>query len=96
MELRVGLLACSDSKKPEVWRSCLRWYELLTAGGFNVHKDDVDEGLVRRAHGDGRSLAAWTVNEEVDMRRLAELGVDAIITDRPDVCAAVLKDMERA
>lgn len=95
-ELRVEQLASSDSKKPEVWRNCLRWYELLTAPGFNVHKDDVDEGLVRRAHRDGRTLAAWTVNVEEDMRRLAELGVDAIITDHPDVCAAILKDMESA
>ena len=94
--LRAEQLACSDSKKPDLWRNCLRWYEVLTTPGFNVHKDDVDESLVRRVHGDGKTIAAWTVNEEEDMWRLAELGVDAIITDRPDICAATLKDLERA
>lgn len=36
----------------------------------------------------------WTVNEEADMRRLLELGVNAIITDVPDVLAAVMKKGE--
>ncbi|NWH08861.1 MAG: glycerophosphodiester phosphodiesterase [Alphaproteobacteria bacterium] len=35
------------------------------------------------------SLAAWTVDEPEDMRRLAALGVDAICTDRPDLLAAL-------
>lgn len=32
----------------------------------------------------------WTVNEEADIRRMIELGVDAIITDVPDVALAQL------
>ena len=32
----------------------------------------------------------WTVNEEADIRRMIELGVDAIITDVPDVALTLL------
>jgi len=32
----------------------------------------------------------WTINDEAEMRRLVDLGVDAIITDRPDLALQVL------
>ena len=38
----------------------------------------------------GLAVGAWTVNEVVEMKRLAALGLDAICTDRPDLLAGVL------
>jgi len=35
-------------------------------------------------------LDVWTINDEAEMRRLFDLGVDAIITDRPDLALQVL------
>ncbi len=35
-------------------------------------------------------LDVWTINDEAEMRRLVDLGVDAIITDRPDLALRVL------
>jgi glycerophosphoryl diester phosphodiesterase len=35
----------------------------------------------------GRRVNVWTVNAEADLRRLIRLGVDGVITDRPDVAA---------
>jgi len=32
----------------------------------------------------------WTINEEPEMHRLLDLGVDAIMTDRPDLLRDVL------
>jgi len=47
---------------------------------------------VRWAKSRGHGIIPWTVNDPHEMRRLIELGVDGIITDRPkrlkDVLAA--------
>jgi glycerophosphoryl diester phosphodiesterase len=45
---------------------------------------------VARAHDFGMAVNVWTVNGEDEMRRLAAVGVDAIITDVPDVARRVL------
>jgi glycerophosphoryl diester phosphodiesterase len=34
----------------------------------------------------------WTVNDAEDMRRLIGWGVDAIITDRPDVAVGIVRE----
>jgi len=34
---------------------------------------------------------AWTVNHETDLRRMAELAVDVVISDDPEKALAVLK-----
>jgi len=50
-----------------------------------VDADTVD--LVRKA---GMTLGVWTVNEAGGIRRFIGLGVDIIITDRPDLAKAAL------
>ncbi len=39
------------------------------------------------------AVNVWTVNGEDEMRRLAAAGVDAIITDVPDVARRVLSTL---
>ena len=46
--------------------------------------DVVTERFVRVAHSHNIQVHAWTINETAEMERLIELGVDGIITDRPD------------
>ena len=41
--------------------------------------------FLRAVHRADLAVQVWTVNEEADMRRLFDWGVDGIITDRPDV-----------
>jgi glycerophosphoryl diester phosphodiesterase len=48
------------------------------------------ERLVAMSHDIGIRVVTWTVDEPVVMRRLLDAGVDAIITDRPDVLREVL------
>jgi glycerophosphoryl diester phosphodiesterase len=48
--------------------------------------------LVERAHALGVDVNVWTVNDADEMRRLAAAGVDAIITDVPDVARAALSE----
>lgn len=48
--------------------------------------------LVRAAHSRGVRVDVWTVNEPDRMRALLDLGVDSIMTDRPETLAKVLED----
>lgn len=49
--------------------------------------------LIREAHAKNIAVHVWTVDEESDMRRLLEWGVDGIVTDRPDRLARVLHEL---
>ncbi len=50
----------------------------------------VDAATVAWFHAHAMPVHAWTVDEEADMRALLALGVDGIVTDRPDLLARVL------
>jgi glycerophosphoryl diester phosphodiesterase len=47
------------------------------------------EGIAR-AHEQNLAVNAWTVNSERQIARLAAAGIDAVITDVPDVARRVL------
>ncbi len=60
---------------------------LLAAIGARVwspNARDVTEAKVKAAQALKLSVVPWTVNEEADMQRLIEWGVNGIITDYPD------------
>ncbi len=50
----------------------------------------VDAVVVEHFHALGIAVHVWTVDEEPEMRELLALGVDGIVTDRPDVLKRVL------
>ena len=45
----------------------------------------VDENYIENCHSRGFKVITWTVDDPLDIRRMLELGVDGIITNRPDV-----------
>lgn len=49
------------------------------------------ERYVRRMKKKGYRVFTWTVDDPDEMQKLAEWGVDAIITDRPDLATEALK-----
>jgi glycerophosphoryl diester phosphodiesterase len=49
----------------------------------------VDERFVDRAHDAGLAVHVWTIDDADEMRRLIDLGVDGVMTDRPSVLAGV-------
>lgn len=50
----------------------------------------VTPSFVDAAHHHGAKVHVWTVNDAETMRRLLDIGVDGIITDRPDVAVEVV------
>ncbi|MGI9625468.1 MAG: glycerophosphodiester phosphodiesterase [Longimicrobiales bacterium] len=65
------------------------------ADAFQVHERSgpfriVTRRFVQAAHAANIPVHVWTVNDEQDMRRLLDWGVDGIQSDRPDVLADVL------
>ena len=52
-------------------------------------------GYMEACHAAGIRCHAWTVNDAEDMRRLLEMGIDAIITNEPALAIAVRAEMEK-
>jgi len=54
------------------------------AEGWFAWHGDVTQETVTLAKSLGLKVSAWTVDEPQEMQRLIDLGIDAILTDRPD------------
>jgi glycerophosphoryl diester phosphodiesterase len=65
---------------------------IKAAGGryWSVFHGDIDAERVREAQALGLKVLVWTVNDAPLMQRIIDLGVDGLITDRPDIAAGVL------
>lgn len=63
------------------------------ASGIGVDKTVVTEDLVELVHEVGLHVHPFTVNEEKEIRRMIEIGVDGIFTDVPDVAVEVLEEL---
>jgi glycerophosphoryl diester phosphodiesterase len=94
-ELRTEFLGSRSDKRPEEWPMYLVWANLLTANGHNLSKGTISPELMSKLRTDGRTVAIWTVDDELEMRQFVEMGADAIITNKPDVCLKVLGEMGR-
>ncbi|MGM0984015.1 MAG: glycerophosphodiester phosphodiesterase family protein [Pseudomonadota bacterium] len=70
----------------------------LERQGFDalaLRHNRIDEEEVRLAGYYGYELHAWTINDRTRMSQLIDLGVDAIITDRPAMLAELIAERRR-
>ncbi|MBZ0333839.1 glycerophosphodiester phosphodiesterase [Marinobacter sp. AL4B] len=58
---------------------------------LGIRSNRASPAMVARAHKAGNELFVWTVNSPEAMARFIDMGVDNIITDRPDVLSQLLK-----
>ena len=94
--------AAREEVRLALYRTWLRWpvndppydgYQIPErAGRTRV----VSPRFIRDAHRAGLGVQVWTVDDEADARRLIAWGVDALITDRPDIMVPLMSDSRAA
>ncbi len=52
----------------------------------------VSRSFIQRAHASGKQVYVWTINDAVTMSRMIGMGVDGLITDKPDLARRVLAE----
>ncbi|MBD0369296.1 MAG: hypothetical protein ICV60_00470 [Pyrinomonadaceae bacterium] len=50
----------------------------------------ITEKFLKKAHDDNLPVHAWTINDEQEMKRIKDLGIDGIITDYPKRLLSIL------
>lgn len=88
----VGFLAGARLRVPPLVRRALRRVDALQVPVAEDGLTVVDARTVAAAHRAGRYVHVWTVDEPAEMRRLLDLGVDGLVTDRADLLRDVLRD----
>ena len=98
---QVATGAGSDEVKMFAAATKLRLFRLLSPRYQALHIPRDYDGItlvnrssLRQVQDHGVRVDVWTVNDEAEMRRLIELGVDGIMTDRPDRLFKVIEDMQ--
>jgi glycerophosphoryl diester phosphodiesterase len=76
--------------KSEFIRKYVRQACYAHLGALNVNYKYMDEDLIKRAHLKALPVWTWTVDDEKDMRRLIDMGVDAIYTNWPERLLKIL------
>lgn len=66
-------------------------YGYDAADFFSIKSDYITEQLVKGAHARGKEIHAWTVNKAYEIKRMQEIGVDNIITDKPAYAKEIIR-----
>ena len=66
------------------------------ATGVGMPYGLVSSEMVERMHRHGFGVFAWTVDDEAEMRRVIEAGVNGVVTNRPAALAEVLRQLRGA
>ena len=75
---------CDDAGKLPQWRELACEYVI-------VHQRLASEKLIESVYQAERKVFVWTVNHSAEMRRLAQAGVDGIISDDPELLGRTLR-----
>jgi glycerophosphoryl diester phosphodiesterase len=97
-EPRVATGASREETRLALYRSWVRWplkdeaYREFQVPEKSGPTRIVSRRFITHAHRAGLPVKVWTVHDAADMRRLIDWGVDALITDRPDLAVGVVQE----
>ena len=98
LERRVATSAAREEVRWALYRSWCRWpVSRVPYVGYQVPElagrtRVVSPRFVADAHAAGLAVQVWTVDTEADARRLLGWGIDALITDRPDIIVPLVSN----
>ena len=97
LEPRIATSAAREEVRWALYRSWVRWpVRRVPYAGYQVPEFAgttrvVSPRFIDYAHRAGLGVQVWTVDIEPDARRLLAWGVDALITDRPDIMVPLVQ-----
>ena len=77
-------IICETRKQLSIWRDLPIQYVI-------ANQRLITTELLRDAHKVGKKIFAWTINKKTSMVRLANSGVDGIISDKTDLLVETLR-----
>jgi glycerophosphoryl diester phosphodiesterase len=98
LEPAIATSAAREEVRWALYRSWVHWpVSRVGYAGYQVPERSgrtrvVSRRFVDAAHRAGLGVQVWTVDTADEARRLLEWGVDALITDRPDLIVPIVKD----
>ena len=100
IEPAVATSAAHEEVRWALYRSWCRWpvrhprYAGYQVPEWSGRTHVVSRRFVEAAHRAGLGVQVWTVDREDDARRLLGWGVDALITDRPDLIVPLVQEVQ--
>src|SRR5262245_16915030 len=95
----IATSAAREEVRLALYRSWCRWPVSRTSySGYQIPEFAgrtrvVSPRFVKDAHRTGLAVQVWTVDSESEARRLLGWGVDALITDRPDIIVPIVRSL---
>ena len=102
MDPAIATSAAREEVRWALYRSWCRWpirrarYDAYQVPEISRRTRVVSPRFVECAHRGGLPVHVWTVDAEEDAARLLRWGVDALITDRPDVIVPLVRRTSHA
>lgn len=60
---------------------------------IHLHRSLASDHVLRKLHAAGAELYVWTVNDPEEMKRFLSMGINGIVTDKPDLLHGICREM---
>jgi glycerophosphoryl diester phosphodiesterase len=96
VEPKIAAALLTDGRRIVEWQDFYSFALSLDAQGVSVHYALVDADRVRAGQRRSLTFMVWTVDDEADMRRMIDAGVDSICSNFPDLVRKAVESASRS